>query len=668
MRIFKKVTLLLLLVGLIQLLILTGFIFTHVESTLRTTIHRSLFSLATEVGLEVNRVVYEAYQNILLLSQNPFIASSKTSREDQKKELVKTQNFHRIFKDITLLDSAGEISASVLYSFKGNCKATHWFQSAIQGKAVISDVHAVLYPFEVVMLVAAPFYNEYGDIAGVLVGQIEMERIWEITKNVSVGKEGEVFLVDRKGVIIAAPDHSQILERMPYDDIYQRVIQRIVGVTEVKNESKDYLALHVPIGAQKIFEFSVVIIQPKSAAYASVYHLRPGLLCALIICLTVIIVLSPLVSRQVTQRVHRLVDATRSLGKGDVSTQVGDLGTDEIGELGNALNWASQELSISQKKIMEYSEHLEAMVEKRTEELKKIQEKLIKTAHMAGMAEVATGVIHNIGNAINSVNIRIRFIKEMLEGLRCNRLMDAVEMLESHTGQLDRYLKKDPRGEKIIPYMKLSLKQMTEQRKEAITDIDFLDNQVKHICDMITIQQSYAHGDKGVREELQITEILIDAIRMLSDMLEKNNVRIKSDFNYFERILLNRHQLIQVFVNLIKNACQSIVSAEPDERLIYISTRIVNDNGHKNQMLEISVRDTGEGFSPEIRERMFNYGFTTKDIGGKGFGLHFCANYLQSIQGVIQAESEGPKKGATFFVKIPIERARIKQKETIKHG
>ena len=668
MRIFIKVTLLLLVVGLIQLLILSCFLFTHVESTLRTTINKSLFSLATEVGLQVNRVVYEAYQNILLLSQNPIIASSKASREDQKKELVKTQNFHRIFKDITLLDPAGDIRASVLYSFRGSWKATYWFQSAIQGEAVISDVYAILYPFDIVMTVAAPFNNEYGDIAGVLVGQIEMERIWEITRNVSVGKEGEVFLVDHKGLIIAAPDPSQILERIPFEDIYQNVTQGIAGVMEAKNEGRDYLAVLVPIGGLNSLEWSVVMIQPKSSAYASVYHLRPGLMFALFICLTVIIVLSPLVSRQVTRRIHRLVDATRSLGKSEVPIQVGYLGTDEIGELGSAFNRASLELSIYQKKIMEYSEHLEAMVEQRTAELKRTQEKLVKTAHMAGMAEVASGVIHNIGNAINSVNIRLRFIKEILENLRCNRLMDALEMLESHTGRLDRYLKRDPRGEKIIPYMKLSLEQMLEQQKEILVDINFLDNQVKHICDMITIQQSYANGDKGVCEELQITEILIDAIRMQSDMLEKNNVHIQSDFTYFERTLLNRNQLIQVFVNLIKNACQSIASAEPDERLIYISTRVVNDNGHKNPMLEISFRDTGGGFSPEIRKKMFNYGFTTKDTGGKGFGLHFSANYLQSIRGEIRAESEGPGKGATFFVKIPIERAGVKKKETPIHG
>ena len=85
-------------------------------------------------------------------------------------------------------------------------------------------------------------------------------------------------------------------------------------------------------------------------------------------------------------------------------------------------------------------------------------------------------------------------------------------------------------------------------------------------------------------------------------------------------------------------------------------------------MLEIALRDTGGGFSPEIEKKIFNYGFTTKDSGGRGFGLHFCANYLQSIQGSIRAESEGPGKGATFFVNIPIEKAGSKKKRAVKYG
>ena len=668
MRLYKKVTFLLLFVGLIQLLILSGFILLHVESTLRSTIHKGYISLAMEVGKEVNRLVYEAYQNILLLAENPIITSSEATREDQEKELVKTQKFHRIFRDITLLDTEGHIRASVYHSFRGSWRSTYWFQSAIQGKPVLSDVHAVLHPFEIVMTAFAPFKDKEGQIAGILVGQLDMEKIWGITNNVSVGRHGEVLLVDHKGIIISGSHPEKLLERIQYEEIYRAATRKMMEITELKDENGQKLAICIPIPGNHPYLWNVVILQPKKVAYAPLYQLRFGLFLSLLACILAVIVLSPMISRWVTKRIHRLLEATRSLGEGNVSIQVDDLGRDEIGELGKAFNRASQELSISQKKIMEYSEHLETMVEKRTSELKKTQAELIETAHLAGMAEVATGVLHNIGNAINSVNVRMRFIKDAFESCKLKRIIDAVKMLESHAGHMDQYLNEDPRGEKILPYMKLSLHKMIDQQKVAQSDIRFLNSQIKHVCDIITIQQSYAKGDIGICEVLQINEILIDAIRMQGDLLEKNEIHIKTDFSYFEPMLLNRQQIIQIFINLIKNAVQSIVSAASDQKMILISTRVVNENGHKNPMLEVAVRDTGEGFSPGIKKKIFNYGFTTKGTEGKGFGLHFCANYLHSIHGSIRAESEGPGKGATFFVRVPIKKAGARKKETVKHA
>ncbi|RPI42706.1 MAG: sensor histidine kinase, partial [Bacteroidetes bacterium] len=211
-------------------------------------------------------------------------------------------------------------------------------------------------------------------------------------------------------------------------------------------------------------------------------------------------------------------------------------------------------------------------------------------------------------------------------------------------------------------YMKLLSGRMAEDHQRISRDVEFLEEQVQHICNVITLQQSYAKGDRLVREEHRIDEILMDSIRMHSDMLDKNGIRVKTDFAYREPMLLNRHQLIQVFVNLIKNASQSIESWVSDEKAIYIATRLIDDPTKGDPFVEVSIRDTGGGFPREIKDQLFTFGFTTKNEGGKGFGLHFCATCLQGIHGSIRAESDGPGTGATFFVYIPIDKTGIKNK------
>lgn len=349
------------------------------------------------------------------------------------------------------------------------------------------------------------------------------------------------------------------------------------------------------------------------------------------------------------------------LGNVAFSVQVKDSGKDEIGELGRAFNRASRELVVSQQKVVEYSEHLEELVDKRTAELKATQAQLIETAHMAGMAEVATGVLHNIGNAINSVNIRLKLAKEGIDKLDVKNLAKATDVLESNSGQLDDYLARDARGQKILPYMTIALNNMAEQRDQILSDMQFLDGQVAHVCEIVTLQQSYAKGKEGLREEYRINDILTDSIRMQSDILERNRIIVETDFSYSKPMLLDRNQLIQVLVNLIKNAAQSIITHASDDKVIHISTQLSENSGGKSPMLKVVIRDTGVGFSPDLKDKIFNYGFSTKKDGGKGFGLHTCANYLQSIGGSIRAESDGPGKGAQLIVKVPIESPKTKK-------
>ncbi|MBW2646071.1 MAG: HAMP domain-containing protein [Deltaproteobacteria bacterium] len=493
-----------------------------------------------------------------------------------------------------------------------------------------------------------------------------MDRVWQITRSVSVGADGEVLIVDRHGIVVAAPDSSRLLEPVDCDVIRDAVMSRGSGIKEFKYKTEMKVAAYVPVAEvsnNNPLGWSVVIVKSQDEAYAPVYRTRYGLLLAAMTCFLVVSILSPWLSHQVSSRVNKLVAVARRFEQGDLSKEVEDLGKDEIGELGRAFNQAGQQLAVSQQKIIEYSEHLEELVNERTSELKATQAQLVETAHVAGMAEVATGVLHNIGNAITSVNIRMKLVKEGIDNLDVKNLAKTSDMLESNSGKLDSYLAKDARGQKVLPYMKIALNNMAEQRNQILSDIQFLEGQVAHICEIVTLQQSYATGKEGLREEYRINDVLTDSIRMQSDILERNGIIVETDFTYSKPILLDRNQLIQVFVNLIKNAAQSVAAQAPDHKVIHISTHLSGNSGGKSPMLEVVIRDSGIGFPPDLKDKIFNYGFSTKKDEGQGFGLHTCANYLQSIGGSIGAESNGPGKGAHFIIKIPIESQKTTKQE-----
>jgi len=304
--------------------------------------------------------------------------------------------------------------------------------------------------------------------------------------------------------------------------------------------------------------------------------------------------------------------------------------------------------------IREYSEHLEELVEKRTTELRIAQAQLVETAHRAGMAEIATGILHNIGNSITGIYVNVTQLLKSINKLNFERLLQALKMIKLNLGKLDSYLVEDSRGEKVLPYMELALNSMAEQRKEALADLKDLNEQVANICEIVTLQQSYAKGSRVLWLERRIDEILMNAIRIQNDLIERYRVTVETDFSYTKPARVESHQLLQVFVNIIKNAIESIITQKPDPKVIHISNRLNENTKTNTSMVEVVIKDNGIGFIPELKDQIFNYGFTTRKTGGMGFGLHFCANYIQSIGGSIKAESEGSGKGATFIIKIPL--------------
>ena len=275
---------------------------------------------------------------------------------------------------------------------------------------------------------------------------------------------------------------------------------------------------------------------------------------------------------------------------------------------------------------------------------------LLDMAHQSGMAEMAAGVLHNIGNAINSVGVRLGSVYEVVSDLKIDTLKNIQEELLRHSGDLDRYLKEDEKGRLLLPFMDKLTKRLEDTRESILDDIGFLKKKSAHIAEIIALQQSYPGMQKELKTKADANQILKDALEMHKESIEKWGIRVDKEFVPLFEADLSRNRLIQVFVNLIKNAIEAIDMNPDGDKWIRLSTALeVRD---KKSFFRVEVADSGIGVEKEDLEQIFHYGFSRKK-GGHGFGLHTSTNYIKMIGGDFEVKSEGRGKGASFSVLIP---------------
>jgi len=278
--------------------------------------------------------------------------------------------------------------------------------------------------------------------------------------------------------------------------------------------------------------------------------------------------------------------------------------------------------------------------------LQNTQTQMMQMAHLAGMTEITTGVLHNVGNVLNNVNISTTVLGERLRQLRVDGLGKVVKLLDEHADDLETFLARDRRGAQLKDYLGGLAKALAADQQDLLSELGFLTDKVEHIRSIIVAEQNYAKR-VSFKELCDLSSLIEDVLLMRSHSLQKNRITVERDFQPLPQMVLERSKLLQVIENLIKNATESIVSADGPRRLIAI--RI----GRANDRVRLTVTDTGRGIDPEHVNRIFNFGFTTKK-SGNGFGLHSAANAMAEMGGKISAHSDGLGQGATFMLEIPL--------------
>lgn len=285
-------------------------------------------------------------------------------------------------------------------------------------------------------------------------------------------------------------------------------------------------------------------------------------------------------------------------------------------------------------------------------QMREAQDTLVTTARQAGMAEIANNVLHNVGNVLNSVNVSAALIGNKLRDSKSAGLEKAVNLMSEHAADLGSFITVDERGKVLPSYLKKLVIAQAQEKQEIADELLALTKSVDHIKEIVATQQSYS-GATSVAEPVHVKDLLEDALRMNAGSIAHQQINIVREFADVPSVLLDKHLMLQILINLISNAKQALNDSTQQPHQIRLKVQI--PDGTNAPCLQIRIEDNGEGIAPENLTRLFSHGFTTRK-NGHGFGLHSCALAVKEMKGSISAFSDGLGQGAAFVIELPLNR------------
>jgi PAS domain S-box-containing protein len=280
--------------------------------------------------------------------------------------------------------------------------------------------------------------------------------------------------------------------------------------------------------------------------------------------------------------------------------------------------------------------------------LEEAHKQLLEVSRQAGMSEVATSVLHNVGNVLNSVNVSSSMISEKIRDSKVPNIAKAVSLMRAHESDLAGFLANDPKGKQLLGYLSNLATHLAQEQEEILSEAGSLAKKIIHIKEIVAMQQSYAKSP-GILESLSGADLVEDAVGMNIGSIERHHIKVVREYGKVPPILVEKHKVLQILVNVIRNAKYACDHSVREDK--QITLRIANGD----HTVKISVADNGVGIPSENMTRIFNLGFTTKK-NGHGFGLHSGALAAKELGGKLLAFSEGPDRGATFTLELPIQK------------
>ncbi len=303
----------------------------------------------------------------------------------------------------------------------------------------------------------------------------------------------------------------------------------------------------------------------------------------------------------------------------------------------------------TEARLAEETRRVQAEIQERRRmeaEVERGHKQLLKASRLAGMAEVATSVLHNVGNVLNSANVLASSIMDHVRRSKVTSVSRLAMLLREQQAELGRFVTEDSRGQNLPGYVERLGRHLDKEQEQLLDRTRSLTESLQHIKEIVAMQQNYAKVS-GVLETVSLAEIVEDALRMHQEALLRHQIQVTREFDTVPPVTIDRHKVLQILFNLLENAKYACADSGRADKQVTVTLR-QNGQGH----IEIAVRDNGIGIPEENLGRIFVQEFSTRK-GGHGFGLHSSLLTAQSLGASLRVQSKGPGCGATFLLDIP---------------
>jgi PAS domain S-box-containing protein len=280
-------------------------------------------------------------------------------------------------------------------------------------------------------------------------------------------------------------------------------------------------------------------------------------------------------------------------------------------------------------------------------QLAELNQKFLEYSRLAGMAEVATSVLHNVGNVLNSINVSSSLVSDQVRNSRVSGLSQVVELLNQHEADLAAFFSDNPKGKQLAGYLATLSGTLLAEQAKIVDELAFLDKNIEQVKEIVSMQQAYTMV-AGASDLTDIRQLVEDSVRMEQRALNRHGVRVIREFEPLPPVMVDKYKVMQILVNLIQNAKHACSKVAPEDR--QLTLRISRDG----DWVDVEVIDTGSGIDPEHQDKLFNFGFTGRE-GGHGYGLYSGLLAAQEMGGNLSAHSDGLGHGACFTLSLPAE-------------
>lgn len=326
---------------------------------------------------------------------------------------------------------------------------------------------------------------------------------------------------------------------------------------------------------------------------------------------------------------------------------------------------AITQLERSRSQVMSQNDQLEntnEVLQLEIEERKRMQverdqlnKQLLESSRLVGMADVASTVLHNVGNVLNSVNVSVEVVTNLLKQTPMNDVALIASMLQSNKHNLGAYLSESQEGKQIPAYLSMLAEAVTQNQSLVEKELDGLGRNIEHIRQVVGRQVDLARPGTLISEPVSFQELMEQALAIHRPALESRGCKIEQRYDVVPVGMCDRHQVLQILVNLVSNAKNAMDPMPDRPHRLTLRVGFVED---RTDFVRLQVTDTGVGISAANLSRLFTHGFTTRPEG-HGIGLHSAALAAKNLGGSLQGRSDGPGQGATFILDLPFKPVEV---------